>query len=263
MGRKRVSGLIMRAGIWHIDKVIFGRRICQSTGTSQLEEAERRLARVMEEVRQAQVYGVRPSRTFEQAAAKFVLENQHKRSISDDVSRLKGLLPWIGGVGLDHIHLGTLQPWIADRRRSGTSIGTINHGLQIVRHILNLAAGEWVDEQGLTWLHAAPKIKLLANNDKRQPYPLTWEEQSRLIRELPDHLAEMALFAVNTGCRDAEICNLEWQWEVAVPELGTSVFIIPGWRVKNGADRRCRPQSDCQSRGRGQARTTWAIRVRL
>ena len=91
MGRKRVSGLIMRAGVWHIDKVIFGRRICQSTGTSQLEEAERRLARVMEETRQAQVYGVRPSRTFEQAAAKFVLENQHKRSIGDDVSRLKGL----------------------------------------------------------------------------------------------------------------------------------------------------------------------------
>ena len=113
MGRKRVSGLIMRAGIWHIDKVIFGRRICQSTGTSQLEEAERQLARVMEEVRQAQVYGVRPSRTFEQAAAKFVLENQHKRSIGDDVCRLKGLLPWIGGMALDHIHLGTLQPWIA------------------------------------------------------------------------------------------------------------------------------------------------------
>ena len=83
MGRKRVPGLIMRAGIWHIDKRIFGRRVCQSTGTAQLEEAERHLARVMEETRQAQVYGVRPSRTFEQAAAKFVLENQHKRSIDE------------------------------------------------------------------------------------------------------------------------------------------------------------------------------------
>ena len=47
----------------------------------------------------------------------------------------------------------------------------------------------------------------------------------------------MALFAVNTGCRDVEICNLEWDWEVAVPELGTSVFLIPGRRVKNGEDR--------------------------
>ncbi len=45
------------------------------------------------------------------------------------------------------------------------------------------------------------------------------------------------MFAVNTGCRDAEICNLLWDWEVDVPELGTSIFIIPGSRVKNGDER--------------------------
>lgn len=138
---------------------------------------------------------------------------------------------------LDKLHVGVLQPWIAERRRSGVSAGTINHGLQIVRRILNLAAGEWMDEQGLTWLQAAPKIKLLPNRDKRPPYPLSWDEQSRLFGELPDYLAQMALFAVNTGCRDAEICNLEWDWEVTVPELGTSVFLIPGRQVKNGEDR--------------------------
>jgi integrase len=191
----------------------------------------------MEEARQAQIYGVRPARTFEQAAAKYVLEQQHKRSLKDDVSRLKGLLPLIGSVPLDKLHMGTLQPWIAERQRSGVSVGTINHGLQIARRILNLAAGEWMDEQGLTWLHAAPRIKLLPNLDKRRPYPLSWEEQSRLFGELPEHLAGMALFAVNTGCRDAELCNLQWDWEVKVPELGTSVFIVPGLRVKNGEDR--------------------------
>ena len=83
-------------------------------------------------------------------------------------------------------------------------------------------------EQGLTWLHAAPKIKLLPNHAKRQPYLLSWNEQERLFAELPDHLEEIATFAVNTGCRDSEICNLHWEWEVDVPELGTSVFIIPG-----------------------------------
>jgi integrase len=193
MGRKKIPGLVMRAGNWHIDKYLFGRRICQSTGTARLEEAEKMLARLMEEVRQAQVYGVRPARTFEQAAAKYVLEQQHKRSLQDDVSRLNGLLPWIGNVQLDKLHIGTLQPWIAERRRSGVSVGTINHGLQIVRRIMNLAAGEWIYEQGLTWLQSAPRIKLFPNREKRPPYPLTWEEQSRLLRELPDHLAEMAL----------------------------------------------------------------------
>jgi len=47
----------------------------------------------------------------------------------------------------------------------------------------------------------------------------------------------MALFAVNTGCREQEICSLRWEWEVMVPQLGTSVFIIPGERVKNGDKR--------------------------
>ncbi len=191
----------------------------------------------MEETRQAQIYGVRPSRTFEQAAAKFVIENQHKRSIDDDAGRLKGLMPWIGQLPLDKIHMGSLQPWIEHRRNEGISAGTINHGLQIIRRIVNLAAGEWVDEQGLTWLHAPPKIKLLANNDKRKPYPLSWEEQTRLFRELPSHLEEMALFAVNTGCRDAEICGLRWEYEVDVAELETTVFIVPGSGVKNGDDR--------------------------
>lgn len=46
--------------------------------------------------------------------------------------------------------------------------------------------------------------------------------------------ADMALFAVNTGCRCAETCGLRWDWEVEVPELDTTVFIVPGDRVKNG-----------------------------
>ena len=237
MGRKKAPGLTKRAGVWHIDKHIGGRRVCQSTGTTQLEEAERFLARLIETARQAQVYGVRPTRTFEQAAAKFVLENQHKRSLTSDVGRLKQLIPVIGQLPLDRVHSGSLQPWIEKRRREEAAVGTINHGLKVVRRILNLAAGEWIDEYGLTWLAAAPKIKLLPDTDKRPPYPLNWDEQTRLFRHLPKHLAEMALFAVNTGCRDGEICRLQWEWEVPVPELDTAVFIVPARHVKNGEDR--------------------------
>ncbi len=106
-----------------------------------------------------------------------------------------------------------------------------------MRHILNLAAGEWRDESNLTWLQSAPKIRMLPVRDSRRPYPLSWEEQARLFRELPPHLARMALFKVNTGCREQEICRLRWEWEMDVPELGASVFVIPGDNVKNGEDR--------------------------
>ena len=237
MGRKHLSGLVLRDGVWHIDKRICGRRVCQSTGASELVEAERYLARLMEQTRQAQVYGVRPARTFEQAAAKFVLENQHKRSLSSDVVQLRLLMPAIGRLHLHQIHTGTLHSWVDARQRQGKAAGTINHGLKVVRRILRLAASEWVDEHGLTWLLSAPKIKLLADTNKRAPCPLSWAEQHCLFGALPDYLAQMALFAVNTGCRDGEVCGLRWEWEVDVPQLDITVFIVPGARVKNGEDR--------------------------
>ncbi len=192
---------------------------------------------MMEQTRKAEVYGVRPTRRFEEAAAKFVLENQHKRSLNRDICLIKQLLPWIGDIAIDRLHRGSMESWIEDRRKQGRAVGTINHGLKIVRRILNLAASEWQDEYGLTWLAIAPKIKLLPDTDKRKPYPLSWDEQTKLFKELPEHLAEMALFAVNTGCRDSEICNLRWDWEVKVPTLNTSVFIVPGEFVKNADDR--------------------------
>ena len=32
---------------------------------------------------------------------------------------------------------------------------------------------------------------------------------------------------MNTGCREQEVCKLQSDWEIAVPELETSVFLIP------------------------------------
>jgi len=52
-----------------------------------------------------------------------------------------------------------------------------------------LAARLRRDENGLTWLETATLIQMLPLTDARQPYPLSWEEQSRLFQELPDHPA--------------------------------------------------------------------------
>jgi hypothetical protein len=54
-----------------------------------------------------------------------------------------------------------------------------------------------------------------------------------MFQELAPHLERMALFKVNTGLREQEVCGLDWEWEIPVPELDTpttkrSVFVIPG-----------------------------------
>ncbi|WP_251366376.1 hypothetical protein [Coxiella-like endosymbiont of Rhipicephalus sanguineus] len=79
--------------------------------------------------------------------------------------------------------------------------------------MLNLATSEWMDKNGLTWLAAAPKIRLLKENDKREPYPLNLVEQDRLFTALPLHLQGMALFKVNTGCCEQEVYRLRWEWD--------------------------------------------------
>ncbi|MBP9728922.1 MAG: site-specific integrase [Gammaproteobacteria bacterium] len=238
MGRKITPGLRKRGDVWHIEKQIFGQRLRGSTGTSSLQEAESFLAQRVEELRQATLHGVRPKRVFKEAAIKFLTEKQHKRSIKGDALLIKQLIPFIGNLTLDQIHMGTLKPFIAARKKEGVKSRTINHGLKVVRHLLNLAANEWCDERGLSWIAQAPKIKLEPELDGREPYPLAWDEQHRFFAELPQHLKDMALFAVNSGCRDQEICHLRWDWQVRVLELPELlVFLVPKEFVKNGRER--------------------------
>lgn len=211
----------------------------------------------------SRVAAVRPQRTFRQAATRYLNENQHKRRIADEALHLKQLDPFIGDLSLESVHMGTLQAFVDARRKAGIKSKSINLALGVVRHLLNVAAAEWLDESNLTWLQSPPKIKLLPVTDARKPYPLSWEEQVRLLKELPAHLERMVLVKVNTGCREQEVCGLKWDWEVTVPQLGTSVFIIPGgasqeWRRQAG---RAEPRSEiCDRR---VARPASGVRLHL
>lgn len=229
MGRKRTPGLYKRKGVWHIDKQVLGQRICESTRTASLAEAEQVLAKRIEEIRQVKVFGVRQKRSFEEAAKQYVVFNKTKQTIKRDIQELRRLHQYFAGQPLESIHMGSLQRFIEDRRNEGVKSRTINYALQVIRQLLNQASCVWLDESGMPWLERPPKIQLLPENDKRAPRPLSWDEQESLFAELPALLKQMALFAVNTGCRDQEICQLEWSWEIKVPELCSSVFSLPGY----------------------------------
>lgn len=53
---------------------------------------------------------------------------------------------------------------------------------------------------------------------------------------LASHLQRPVLFALNTGARDDNVCGLRWEWEVKVPELKRSVFVIPAAEFKGKRD---------------------------
>ena len=237
MGAKKPPGLRKRGQTWHILKTVDGIRIQESTGTGDLNEATRYLNHRLEQLRQQRVYGIRPARCWREAATKYLLESGHKRSLADDAMHLKELDAWIGDLPLQQVHLGTLSPWIAHRRQQGIKTKSINLALGVVRHILNLAARLWRDEAGLTWLETAPLIAMLPVTDANSPYPLSREEFQRLREQLPAHLAIMATWAVHTGCREQEICQLRWEWETRLEGLETVVFTLPSALTKSRQDR--------------------------
>ena len=247
MARKTITGLSQRNGIWHIDKKVDGVRLYESTGVSDRQEAERYLIHRLEQLRQQKVYGIRQVRLWEEAATRFIKEFKDQPSIQLTVQYLKQLHPFIGSIPLTHIDDEALEPFIKHKLEvDGVSARTVNIALERVIRILNLCARKWRDEEKRPWLDAVPMIKKLDEaKAARKPYPLSWEEQSILFAELPDHLRRMALYKVNTGCREQEVCKLRWEWEIKVPEIGTSVFLIPagfGGRhekagVKNGDER--------------------------
>ena len=179
------------------------------------------------------VHGARPLRLFDEVAAHYLLKYQDKPSIVTETYLLRSVMPSIGNLSIQQVHDGTLAPFVAARLAAKKSHKTINLALGVVRHILNLAATSWRDESGGTWLEHAPQISMLPLvGHQREPRPITWAEQRRLLPSLPDHLARMSLFILNTGVRDDVVCNLRWEWEIRVPELGMSVFEVPREHVK-------------------------------
>lgn len=234
MGRQTSGIYPEKNGSWQVDKWYAGERLRQR-GFHSFDEAEGWLIKQLDARRQVKLHGERAEKTFEQAAAHYLLTNQGKASIETEIYMLKSVMPKIGQLTLRQVHDGSLAPYTNERLQAGRSHKTVNLALGVVRRILNLAASTWRDENGHTWLDQAPTITLLPLvGHQREPRPITWAEQRKLLPLLPDHLARMALFVLNTGVRDDVACNLRWEWEIEVPELGVSVFEVPKQHVKGG-----------------------------
>ncbi|MDP3308607.1 MAG: tyrosine-type recombinase/integrase [Methylotenera sp.] len=161
-------------------------------------------------------------------------ESENKASVETIAIHIVAVVPFIGHLEVEKIHDGTLESFKASRIADRVTPTTINRALEVVRTILIRAAKVYRDEDGLPWLKQAPPAITMLDETPREPCPLSWSQQEALFKHLPKHLANMALFAINSGLRDSNVCGLLWEWEVKVPEVGRSVFVIPWQFHKTG-----------------------------
>jgi integrase len=125
-----------------------------------------------------------------------------KRNYVNDKSRLAWLDPYRGGKYLDEIDRDLIDHIKAERIKIASK-STANRYLSLIRRVLRRAAFEW------EWIDRVPRIQLFRESSGRVR-SLTQDELSRLLRELPEHLADMALFAVSTGLRAGNVRLLQW-----------------------------------------------------
>ena len=106
--RKRMSGLIKRGDVWHIDKQINGRRISKSTGATERRVAEAQLKQIMDDVfRSSSIFGA-PTITFGQAAVQWANDislAKHQRDIQD----FESVFQFIADQPLRSVHQLTLS----------------------------------------------------------------------------------------------------------------------------------------------------------
>lgn len=175
----------------------------QSTGATDKAKAREYHDKLKASLWDQDKLGTKPSYIWNDAVVRWIAETTHKASQADDKSHLRWLDKYLNGVELNAINRDMLDRVITARLREGVSNATVNRMLQVVRAILRKAVFEW------DWFDKAPRVRLL-REPKRRIRWLTRDEAERLIAELPEHLAAMARFALETGLRQANVSGLQW-----------------------------------------------------
>ncbi|MEM7704229.1 MAG: site-specific integrase [Pseudomonadota bacterium] len=187
---------------------------------------------------------------------RFLEETRHKRSHGDDVAKLKWLHRYFGDLHLDEVTpdaIGQVRTALFAGKgpKGGSTDGTVNKYLALIRSILRKADREWA------WLEKAPYIKLASSRPRAEPFRwLTPEKARKLLEALEDkglhHTADMARLSLATGLRQANVTGLCWDsvdlsrqvawvsstasksgYAISVPLNDEALHVLDRWRLKH------------------------------
>jgi integrase len=142
-------------------------------------------------------------KTWNDAVERWCLEKADKASFHSDLCKFRWLEPHLDGVPLVDINRSVVDALTLKKIKSGVANATVNRMLALLRAVLRRAAFDW------EWMDNVPKVRLLKEPLRRVRY-LTFHQAQRLLRELPEHLAEMAAFSLATGLRKSNVTGLQW-----------------------------------------------------
>lgn len=180
-----------------------GQRLRQSARTGNRRDAQQLHDQIKANLWRQDALGERPAATWQDAATAWLNERGEYPSRADDLLWLRWLHPHLYNTALSAITHQRISELQTIRQAEGVKARSVNAILQVIRSVLRAAL-----KRG--WLDRVPPIRLLPEPYRRIRY-LSEEEERRLLDALPEHLAEVARFALATGLRMANITGLEWR----------------------------------------------------
>lgn len=190
-----------RNNTWYVDVVSpSGKRIRRSTGTACQTEAQEYHDKLKHDLWRQQHLGDKPKVLWDEACLRWLDEKQGKKSLVHDETKIRRLTAF-RGLYLHHMTKTVIMAEIAKLEGSNA---TKNRYLAFVQALLNKAAKDW------EYLDGAPKLPRYQEAKKRIRW-LTPQEAERLIAALPDYIAAMVVFSLNTGLRKSNVFDLKWQ----------------------------------------------------
>ncbi len=199
-----------------------GKRIRCSAATEDKSQAQEFHDKLKVESWRVAKVGDQPKYTWDEAAYKWLMETQHKKTQHDDVAKISWLQQFFRGKYLYELTRDEIAR-IGELKLKETSPATANRLLALIRSILRRAFLEW------EWIEKQPVIKLYREPKRRVRY-LSPEQASKLIEELPEHLADIVRFSLATGLRRANVTGLEW----SQVDIQRNVAWIHGDQAKAG-----------------------------
>ena len=196
--------LYKRGSTWWVDIVVpNGERIRRSTGAESKTLAQEFHDKLKAEVWRISKLGEKPRHTWNEAVVRWLKEQSHKATIEMDKIHLRWLDAFLNGKPLDTISRSMIDKITEAKLAEGVTNATVNRVLEILRAILRRCVNEW------EWLDKAPMVRMLKEPTRRIRF-LTRQEANRLLRELPDHMADMVTFSLATGLRRSNVTGLLW-----------------------------------------------------
>lgn len=223
----------LRGGVYWYDFSIAGQRYRASCFTDDEDKAKRVLAQKYEAAWNEERLGDKPRRTWTEAMERWLSEHRHKRTHDGDVKHgrwwsekfAQRKAQYLDQITPDLVKLIRDSEVGRPKERGGEPIkpATVNRKIAFLRSVMNAAAREY------QWIDTAPLFRFLPGEVERVRF-LTPPELQRLLMALEEPYRSMALLAVATGLRQANVVNLTWDQV----NFGARTLTFPGLVMKNG-----------------------------